>query len=79
METFFERLSRPCPYRVGTRLEIIGTMADDPCPMEIGVRGTVTGGTGAQVWVKWDNGRSLQLVLPEDYPIFRVVTEVEER
>lgn len=64
--------------RVGDRIEVIGTMINDPAPMEIGATGTVTevfneGGSLEQVAVSWDNGRSLLLV-PDDYRIIRRIS-----
>jgi hypothetical protein len=41
-------------------------MSDDPCPIEPGTTGTVTGGNGAQMWVDWDNGRGLMLIPGQD-------------
>ncbi len=46
-------------------------MPNDPCPIESGATGTVTHVTdtrgmfkdsSAQIWVEWDNGRSLMLL-----------------
>ena len=58
---FTRALHEPPPERVGTRLELLN-MPDDPCPIEPGTQGVVTGGNAAQMWVRWDNGRSLMLV-----------------
>jgi len=41
-------------------------MPDDPDPIPDGTQGTVTGGNGEQVWVDWDNGRSLILLVGHD-------------
>lgn len=64
-QTFFARLSKPCPLAVGTRIRLL-SMPDDPCPVETGATATVTGGNGAQIEVDWDNGRSLSLVVGVD-------------
>lgn len=55
------RLGQPSPLPIGTRLELIA-MPGDPDPVPTGSRGTVVGGNGEQVWVDWDNGRSLMLI-----------------
>jgi hypothetical protein len=70
--TNWATLGQPCPLDVGTRVEVTGIMPNDPSPMEVGARGTVTGGNGGQIWVDWDNGRSL-ILLPSDP--YRVITE----
>jgi len=63
------------PEPTGTRVELIHMPADlDPVPP--GTRGTVKGGTGgtyAQVWVDWDNGRRLNLIPGVDH--WRRVTD----
>lgn len=51
----------PCPVAEGTRVQLV-SMHLDPDPVPVGTRGTVTGGNGGQVWVKWDDGRSLNLL-----------------
>lgn len=61
----------PCPHPAGTRIEVTGVMPDDPDPMQVGATGTVTGGNGGQIRVRWDNGRSL-ILLPTDP--YRVVS-----
>lgn len=71
-DDFYSRLSEPCPVNKGDRVEMTGVMANDPAPIEVGTRGTVTGGNAAQIMVKWDTGRSL-ILLPEDP--YRVVIE----
>lgn len=49
----------------GTRIKLV-SMPNDPPPIPFGTEGTVGGpiighGTG-QVWVAWDNGRTLNLI-----------------
>lgn len=68
-DNWFERLSDPCPVPKGARVEVTGIMRDDPCPMPIGAQGTVTGGNGEQIWVDWDNGRSLILLATDPYRV----------
>ena len=52
---------------VGTRVRLV-SMPDDPDPIPAGAEGTVIGGTepfgrmSGQVWVKWDSGRTLNLI-----------------
>lgn len=59
------------PFKEGQRIELI-RMGEDPCPVEPGTKGTVTravwlsGGGFWQVGVKWDNGRTLSLIVPPD-------------
>lgn len=60
--TFYRNLSAPCPLPEGTRIALVSPMHDDPCPIPVGSLGTVTGGNGAQMYVDWDNGRSLILL-----------------
>jgi hypothetical protein len=53
---------------VGARVRMVGVMENDPAPMEVGAEGTVSSvssGRFAQIFVDWDNGRSL-ILLPED-------------
>ncbi|NLS92727.1 MAG: DUF4314 domain-containing protein [Planctomycetaceae bacterium] len=61
----------------GDRIRLLA-MNDDPDPIEPGTTGTVVSvrqqGTWAQVDVKWDNGRTLMLVVPPDR--FEVVSGV---
>lgn len=51
------------------RIELVD-MPNDPCPIEPGTLGTVEAvtdlGEEQQVRVKWDNGRTLMLILPHD-------------
>lgn len=63
--TLWRRVSQKCPHPKGTRIELI-SMDNDPCPITPGTQGTVVGGSGAQLWVNWDNGRSLNLLVGED-------------
>ena len=53
----------------GDRIRLLA-MPDDPDPIPPGATGTVTAvrqqRTWAQVDVKWDNGRTLMLVVPPD-------------
>jgi hypothetical protein len=53
----------------GTRLRLI-EMVDDPDPLPSGSLGTVRGAQAfpgwAQIWVHWDNGRTLSLAVPPD-------------
>lgn len=62
---WLNRLTQPCPVAEGTRIELLH-MGDDPCPIPAGARGTVTGGNGEQMYVDWDNGRSLILLVATD-------------
>jgi hypothetical protein len=65
----------PCehaqPFKPGDRIEL-GDMPNDPCPIERGSQGTVEHCAWLaydrtwQVIVKWDSGRSLNLVMPPD-------------
>lgn len=64
-DDFFDRLHRPCPEKIGARIRLV-RMGEDPDPIEIGATGTVTGGNGAQMYVDWDNGRSLILAVGID-------------
>lgn len=60
-------------YKVGDRIEMIH-MGNDPDPIKSGTQGTITNvadfppsmGGGTQLSVKWDNGRTLGVCLPED-------------
>lgn len=63
--TFYNNLSRPCPVPIGSRIELV-SMKDDPDAIEPGAKGTVTGGNGAQMYVEWDNHRSLILLVGVD-------------
>jgi hypothetical protein len=61
----------------GDRIRLVA-MLDDPDPIAPGTTETVTTvrqhGTWSQVDVKWDNGRTLMLVVPPDQ--FEVVPQV---
>lgn len=63
-------------YPVGTRLELL-SMSDPYSPVPIGTQGEVTSvddmGT---LHMKWDNGRSLGLVVGEDS--FKVISKPQE-
>ena len=69
-DTFFADLSKPPPVPIGTRIELL-SMPNDPDPVPVGSQGTVTGGNAAQMYVDWDNGRSLILIPGTDH--YRVV------
>lgn len=63
--------------QAGNRIRVVA-LIDDPNPLEVGTEGTVerVGNPGSrfeQVWVRWDNGRTLMLV-PEDYRCVRVLS-----
>jgi hypothetical protein len=57
----------------GDRIELV-SMGDDPCPIEPGTRGTLDNivdvdlgdGPFKQLWVHWDDGRTLSPVIPPD-------------
>lgn len=57
----------------GDRIMLTKTMVNDPAPVEAGTQGIVTSVNDlmdslgiAQVGVRWDNGRTLMLALPDD-------------
>ena len=58
-------------FKIGQRIEMI-QMGNDPNPIPTGTKGTITGfgptpvKGETQVNVKWDNGRSLSILYPED-------------
>jgi hypothetical protein len=69
--SIFEDMVEP-PLKQGDRIELI-SMPNDPCPIPVGTKGTVEdcvsmkiGDSKWQVWVKWDNKRTLSLVVPPD-------------
>jgi hypothetical protein len=41
-------------------------MPDDPDPVAVGSEGAVVGGNGGQLWVRWDSGRTLSLIVGVD-------------
>ncbi len=63
------------PVSPGDRVKITGRMIGDPAPMEIGAQGTVqhiySSGSGAQIDVRWDNGRSLMLLPHDPFTVIR--------
>jgi hypothetical protein len=62
---FFQRLSQPCPHPEGTRIRLI-QMGDDPDAIPPGALGAIVGGSGAQLWMRWDDGRTLHLIIGVD-------------
>lgn len=56
-------------FAVGDRIEVV-KMPDDPCPIEAGAQGIITDisphDDWTQLWVDWDNGRRLAVILPPD-------------
>ena len=65
-DDFFDRLREPCPVAKGARIKFLSHGEHDPDPLASGEMGTVTGGNGSQVHVKWDSGRTLSLVVGSD-------------
>lgn len=60
--------------KVGDRVRMTGIMPSDPCPLEVGDTGTVTGvggriGGRTQIFVEWDSGRSLILLDTDPFEI----------
>lgn len=61
----------------GDRVRMVGVMPNDPCPIEVGTEGTVTGlgpdtshwHMTQQIYVDWDNGRTLILLATDPYEI----------
>lgn len=57
--------------KVGDRIELV-RMDDDPDPIPVGSQGTLLNMVPGiypgetQLWVKWDNGRTLSPILPKD-------------
>jgi len=41
-------------------------MPNDPDPVAVGSEGTVVGGNGGQLWLRWDSGRTLSLIVGVD-------------
>lgn len=64
-DDFWNRLREPLPVPAGTRIRLLD-MPNDPAPIGFGTTGTVTDGNGAQMWVDWDNGRNLALLVGLD-------------
>lgn len=50
---------------IGKRIEVIN-MVDDPYPLESGTQGTIRHVGGDVINVKWDNGRSIGLIMGVD-------------
>lgn len=61
-EETYRLMQEPCPVEPGTRVRLTHEMAEDPDPIPVGATGTVTGGNGLQMHVRWDNGRTLHLL-----------------
>lgn len=66
-------MTRP---KAGDRVRMTGLMPDDPCPIEVGTTGTVTGvggriGGRVQIFVDWDTKRSLILLDTDPFEIVR--------
>lgn len=60
----------------GDRVKMTGVMPNDPAPMEVGAEGTVTEinkafypDQAAQIYVDWDNGRSLILLSSDPFRV----------
>lgn len=64
------------PCEKDDRIELV-QMGDDPHPIPVGTKGTVTAlgyfQKAFQIEVKWDNGRSLALVCPPD--TFKIISD----
>lgn len=63
--------------KIGQKIELI-RMDNDPNPIPVGTKGIVTKlnpmpNNEVQICVKWENGRTLMLIYPEDK--FRIVSE----
>lgn len=58
-------------FKEGDRIELV-LMGDDPDPIKVGTKGTIIkvnflpSWNETQVSVKWDNGRTLRVLLPQD-------------
>ena len=58
-------------YKKNDRVKLV-SMGNDPDPIPVGTEGVVThvqylpSFNETQVGVKWDNGRSLSVILPQD-------------
>lgn len=64
-DEFWNNIRKPIPVEPGTRIRLI-SMPDDPDPVPSGTYGIVESGNGAQLNVKWENGRSLHLLIGID-------------
>lgn len=60
----------------GDRVRMTGIMPEDPSPMEVGAEGTVSEinksyypDQAAQIYVDWDNGRSLILLSSDPFMV----------
>ena len=73
----WENVAAPCPVAIGARVRVTGVQPNDPDPLPIGSTGTVTGGNGEQVWVDWDSGRTLILLVDDPYEV--LVTQTQSR
>lgn len=63
-------------YPAGTRIQLDADM-DDPQPVPAGTKGTIIAiDDMAQAIMKWDNGRSLSLILGHDS--FHVISQEED-
>lgn len=76
----------PPTFDIGDYIELV-KMEDDPDPIEVGARGTVTSVLRIrhqdlpetyfeQVGVAWDNGRTLDLIMPPD--VAKLIESAEE-
>ncbi|WP_240521519.1 DUF4314 domain-containing protein [Amycolatopsis vastitatis] len=63
---FLRKIMRECPLPYGTRVRVTGPMPNEPDPLPIGTEGTVIGGNGGQLSMRWDNGRALMLLVDRD-------------
>ena len=55
----------PDGLQVGDRLELTARLDDPYTPLKMGDKGTVTGGSDGSypaIWMKWDNGSTLNLI-----------------
>lgn len=64
------------PLPKGTRVLLL-EMPNDPLPVPPGTEGTVVGGNSEQIWMKWDDGRTLNLLVGFDK--FIVIPDLEDR
>lgn len=57
----------------GDRVVVTGVMEDEPDPIEPGTMGTVTGTSvstvASQIFVDWDNGRTLILLADDPWEL----------